>query len=210
MDNKAQGEHCLSGLMQAYNSTRSAVTGYLPHYLMLGKQPRLLVDLLFPTICVNTCHRWVPAYVEEVQKCFKEGHTEALHQSNNEGDRQRRNYDKFTSTVQPMLGDVVWTKANTFQGKRKMEYRWDKVEYEIACQVTNGAPSYEMKDSSGKVKTPHCNRLFLVATPQGAPTALCQSKYANINLTSHSALVELTPLECDIDLLRNTGEEQLS
>ena len=30
-----------------------------------------------------------------------------------------------------MPGDMVWTKANMFQGKRKMEYRWDEVEYEI-------------------------------------------------------------------------------
>ena len=138
------------------------------------------------------------------------GHIEALHQSNNKGDRQRTNYDKFISTVQLMPGDVVWMKANMFQGKRKMEYRWDRVEYEIVCQVANGLPSYEMKDLSSKVKTPHCNRLFLVATPQGAPTALCQSEYANVNLTTHSVLAESTPLECDIDFLRNTVEEQLS
>ena len=106
-----------------------------------------------------------------------------------------------------MPGDVVWTKANTFQGKRKIKYRWDKVEYEIACQVANGSPSYETKDLSGKVKTPHHNRLFLVATPQGAPTALCQSEYANVHPTTRSALAEFTPLACDIDLPRNTVEE---
>ena len=78
-----------------------------------------------------------------------------------------------------MLGDVVWMKANTFQGKRKMNYQWDEVEYKIACQVANGSPSYETKDSSGKVKMPQHNRLFLVATPKGAPTTLCQSGYAN-------------------------------
>ena len=68
-----------------------------------------------------------------------------------------------------MPGDVVWTMANTFQGKRKMEYHWDEVEYEIARQVANGWPSYETKDSSSKVKMPHCNRLFLVATPEVHP-----------------------------------------
>ena len=120
-------------------------------------------------ICVNTHNRRVLAYAEEVQKCFKEGHTKALHQSNNKGDRQRRNYDKFTSTVQVIPGDVVWTKANAFQGKRKMEHQWYEVEYEIVCQVANGVPSYETKDLSGKVKTPHCNRLFLVATPKVHP-----------------------------------------
>ena len=76
-----------------------------------------------------------------------------------------------------------------------------------ACQVTNGSPSYETKDSSGKMKVPHQDRFFLVATPEGTSTALCQNEYANVNLTTHSALAESTPLECDIDLLRNNVEE---
>ena len=83
----------------------------------------------------------------------------------------------------------------------------DEVDYETACQVTNGSPSYETKDSSGERKVSHRNRFFLVATPQGASTALCQNEYANIDPTTHSALVECTPLECDIDLLRNNMEE---
>ena len=136
-------------LTQPYNSMKSAVRGCALYCLMLGKQPRLPVVLL-PMICVNTCLRWVLAYVEEVQECFKEGCNEASHQPNNERDRQRGNY-KFASTVQLRLGDVVWTKANTFRGKRKMEYQWDEVEYEIAHQVTNGLSSYETKYWSGKV-----------------------------------------------------------
>ena len=88
-----------------------------------------------------------------------------------------------------------------------MEYQWDKVEYEIACQVANGSPSYETKDSSGKVKMPHRNRFFRVAIPQGASTALCQSVYTNVDPTTCSVLAESTPQECDIDLLKNTVEE---
>ena len=88
-----------------------------------------------------------------------------------------------------------------------MEYRWDEVDYEIACQIASGLPSYDMKDLSGKVKTPYRNRFFQVAIPQGASTALCQSMYANFDPTTCSAPVEFTPLECDIDLPRNIVEE---
>ena len=108
-----------------------------------------------------------------------------------------------------MPGDVDWTKVNPFQGERKIDGQWDKVEYEIVCQVANGSPLYETKDPSGKMKASHHNRFFLVATPQGASMALCQNEYANVNLTTHSALAEFTPLECDIDLLRNNVEERL-
>ena len=108
-----------------------------------------------------------------------------------------------------MLGDMDGTKANKFQGKRKMDSRWDEVKYEIARQVANGLPSHETRDSSGKVKVPHHSRFFPVATPQDASTALCQNEYTNVNPTTRSALPEFT-LECDIDLPRNIMEEGLS
>ena len=76
-----------------------------------------------------------------------------------------------------------------------------------SSQVTNGSSSYEKQDSSVKLKAPHRNRFFLVATPHGAFTALCQNEYANINLTTHSAPAEFTLKECDIDLLRNNMED---
>ena len=91
-----------------------------------------------------------------------------------------------------------------------MDCQWDEVDYKIACQVANGSPLYETKDSSGKMKVPHHKRFFLVATSQGASTALCQNEYAKVDPTTRSALAEFTPLECDIDLLRIIMEEQLS
>ena len=99
------------------------------------------------------------------------------------------------------------TKANPFQGKRKIDGRWDEADYEIVRQVANGSSSYEKQDSSGKLKVPHHKRFFLVATPHGASTALCQNEYANVNPTTCSAPAEFTLKECDMDLLRNKREE---
>ena len=129
--------------------------------------------------------------------CFKEAYAEAQHQSNSEADRQKRNYDRATSTVQLMLGDTVLKKADTFQ-------------YELICQVTNGVPSYEIKDLSGNVTITHCNRLFLLATPRGEVTPLCESKDADTSMSTQSALVELTPLECEDDLPKDNMERCLT
>ena len=61
-------------------------------------------------------------------------------------------------------------------------------------------PSYKIKDSSGNVKVTHHNQLFLLATAQGEATPLCKSKDADTSTSTRSALVELTPLECEDDL----------
>ena len=79
-----------------------------------------------------------------------------------------------------MPGDVVLTKADTFQGKWKVKDWWDEVEYEIECQVANGAPSYEIKDVSGNVKMAHCNRLFLVATPKVHPQPCAKARMLSL------------------------------
>ena len=45
----------LGSVVHAYNAMRSLVTGFSPHYLMFGRQPRIPINLLFPTIrCLNT------------------------------------------------------------------------------------------------------------------------------------------------------------
>ena len=81
-DKKAQWEQHLLELLQAYNSTQSAVTGYFPHYLMFGRRPRLPVDYYFLTVGAYERSSHVPAYVTEVQRCFKEAYTEAHLQAN--------------------------------------------------------------------------------------------------------------------------------
>ena len=91
-DKKAQWEQHLPELLQAYNSTWSAVTGYSPHYLMFGRHLHLCVDY-FPTVSAyeHSCH--MPAYVTEVWRCFKEAYTEAHLQTNCEAEKQKRYYD---------------------------------------------------------------------------------------------------------------------
>ena len=77
------------------------------------------------------------------------------------------------------------------------------------CQVTNGVPSYEIRDSSGNVKVTHCNWLFLLATPQGEVTPLCESKDTDNSMSTWSALVQLIPLECENNLPKDNVERCL-
>ena len=88
-DKKAQWEQHLLELLQAYNSTWSAVPSYSPDYLMFGRHPHLPIDYYFPTVSAYECSHCMPAYVMEVQRCFKEAYL----QTNCEAEKQKRYYD---------------------------------------------------------------------------------------------------------------------
>ena len=143
-DKKAQWEQHLPELLQVYNSARSGVTGYSPHYLMFGRCLCLPVNFYFPTMSAHVCSCQIPAYAEEVRKCFKEAYTEAHLQTNSEADQQKWYCDRATSTVQLMPGDIVIMKLDTFQGKRKVKDWWSKAEYVVVCQVTDDIPVYNV------------------------------------------------------------------
>ena len=92
-DKKAQWEQHLPELLQAYNSTWSAVTGYSLHYLMFGRCPHLPVDYYFLMVSTFECSNCMPTYVTEVRRCFKEAYAEAHLQTNCEGEKQKQYYD---------------------------------------------------------------------------------------------------------------------
>ena len=136
---------------------------------MFGRCPRLPGDYYFLMVSAS---RHMPAYVTEVQRCFKEAYTEAHLQTNCEAEKQKHYYDQVMSTAQLVPGDVVLMKNDAYQGKRKVKDRWSETEYVVVCQVTDGIPAYEVKDEVGNIKTVHRNWLFLVAAPKEAVTPL--------------------------------------
>ena len=92
-DKKVQWEQHLPELLHAYNSTQSVVTGYSPHYLMFERHLHVPIDYYFPMLNAYECSRRMPAYVTEVQRCFKEAYAEAHLQTNCEAKKQKRYYD---------------------------------------------------------------------------------------------------------------------
>ena len=204
-DKKAQWKQHLLELLQAYNSIQSAVTGYSPHYLMFGRQPHLPVAYYFPTVSAYECSRHVPAYVTEVQRHFKEAYAEAHLQTNCKAEKQKCYYDRATSTVQLVPGDVVLMKNDVYQGKHKVKDRWSETEYVVVCQVTDGVPAYEVKDEVGNVKTIHHNWLFLVATlkeaimPLGAGALISEENVWSTHAEHTSLEVESNSPERSVD-----------
>ena len=88
-DKKPHWEQYLPKLVQVYDSTRSAVTSYWPHFLMFGRCPCLPIDFYFLTMDTHVHTLCVPMYVVEVWECFKEAFMEACSWTNNEAEQQK-------------------------------------------------------------------------------------------------------------------------
>ena len=98
-DKKAQLEQHLLELLQAYNSTQSAVTSYSSHYLMSSRCPCLPVDYYFLVVSMLECSRRMPTYMIKVRRCFKEAYAEAHFQMNCEAEKQKWYYDRAMGTA---------------------------------------------------------------------------------------------------------------
>ena len=83
----------LSKPTHAYNSTRSTVTSYLPHFLMFRQWPRLPIDFVFPTHEVMDTLKSVDSYVAELITALRKAIKVAQNMTKMEALRQKWRYD---------------------------------------------------------------------------------------------------------------------
>ena len=180
-DKKANWPSHLAEIAHAYNATRSAVTGYSPHYLMFGQWPRLLVDFFFPTIGSSKAPtreasaRKVDTYVASVRNRLRSALTEAQAESTAEACRQKWYYDRKEGAVNLKPGDLVLVKADAWKGKRRIKDWWDEETWKVSRQIMSDMPSYEVTNQHGWSWVLHQNQLLLIASEVGIP--LCMGNH---------------------------------
>ena len=106
----------LGTIMHAYNSTRSQVTGYSPYFLMMGRRPRLPVDLLFPTSRQLPKTKGVHEYVKALHGHLREALKVARISSSQEAARHKRLYDRRAGVVELRPGDKVLVCLDSYKG----------------------------------------------------------------------------------------------
>ena len=104
---KKQWPKHLAKLTHTYNSTRSVVTSYSPHFLMFGRQLRLPIDFLFPTHEVMGKVKPMDAYVAELIGTLRKAFEIARDITQEEAARQKGYYDCKVSSVTLNVGDIV-------------------------------------------------------------------------------------------------------
>ena len=187
-EEKADWPLYLPALIQAYNGTRSAVTGYSPHYLMFGRRPRLPVDVYFPTIRekAETTTR-VSNYVMGLKKVLRKAFGLARSQTEAEAARQKRYYDRRANASILEPGDLVLLRLSGYKGKRKVIDRWQTQPWTVVHQLPNDVPTYEVMAPGGERRVLHRNRLFLIETADSAaPIVAAIASLRSNEPTDHS------------------------
>ena len=170
-DQKVDWPNHLLEMVQAYNSTRSDVTGYSRHYLMFGWWPKIPVD---PTVRVAGGHKHVNDYITNLWHHMREACKEAQDQSMAEVQWQKWYYGRWIKVISLEPGNVILVKVYWYQGKKKkIRDWWEDMLYEVECQVTKDVPSYILQDEQGCSWILHCNQLLLIAPAEDGGIPLC-------------------------------------
>ena len=187
-EEKADWLRYLPALIQAYNATRSAMTGYSPHYLLMGRRPRIPIDVTFPTMR-EKYHTTVKihSYVQGLKRALKRAYSIAQSCTEAEATRQKRYYDRRANTPTLEPGDLVLLKISGYKGKRKVLDHWDNQPWKVVQQLEEDVPAYVVMDPRGATRVLHRNNLVLLETADSAaPLLAAFSLVENRRPNSHS------------------------
>ena len=152
-EKRAKWPSHLGPILIAYNATWSLTTGYLPYFLMFGHQPRLPVDLLFPTVRWDENTQTTDEYVTSLYDKLKLTLVSARDTAILEAQRQKRHFDRKAGAVELHPGDKVLVKLDAFRGQRwKLKNWWGDALYTVVKHVVDGIPVYEVKTRTRKDK----------------------------------------------------------
>ena len=166
-EKKAWWSEHLPELLMAYNATRSAVTGYSPYYLLFGRQPRIPVGYLFPTLRDSPHQTKMEVSVAAMQKRLKEAFTVARRLTSEDAAKQCHYYDRKAGAVALQPGDVVMVRTDGFVGKQKIKDQWEDGGFIVESQLEDW-PVYKVRcpttdaRQKPKYRILHWNHLLLV------------------------------------------------
>ena len=118
-------------LVHTYNSTKSAITGFSPHYLTFGREPKLPLDVTFGLLNPDMEAVIHAKYVKQLQNRLKWSYGVAQLKNKKEAARQKKYYDLKVRCTPLQVGDLVIPRQKSFRGKSKLQDRWDSTLYEV-------------------------------------------------------------------------------
>ena len=146
---KSRWRDHLNKVVHAYNCTRHDSTGFSPFYLMLGRAPRLPINIMFglkPPVGYST----YPEYVRNWRRAMKEAYDLATAHAKKSALLGKQQYDKKVKHDTALCeGDRVLVRNMTeCAGPGKLRPYWEQEIY-VLTQRRKDMPVYKVKPETG-------------------------------------------------------------
>ena len=161
-EKKTDWKKYLPSLTYAYNCTRHETTKISPHELMFGRKPRLPIDSLFDTPVQKEASQTTKDYIVGLKKRMKETQDLVKRVSDQARTRMKSGYDKKARSARIKVGDKVLVKILKFEGKHKIEDKYEDNVYKVTGQPIQDIPVFDVQSDEGVIKRLHRNHLFLL------------------------------------------------
>ena len=158
-DQKKDWKSYVPSMVQAYNSTRHDSTGYSPFYLMMGRHPRLPVDVLMG-ICRE--EELETDYAKTLQDRLKYAFDIANKLASKSAARHKKYYDRRIRGATVDIGDRVLVRNVSLRGKQKLANKWEDIPYTVIDQPDPSIPVFKvLREGKHNVpRTLHRNMLL--------------------------------------------------
>ena len=166
-EQKKNWKNHLASVQYAYNTTVHASTGYAPFYLLFGRHPRLVGDIILD---INHDQVYKSEYISAVRESLQTGYRKCKESILKNNERHKKYYDSKLSVIRELqLGDIVVTR--TIIQSSKIDGRWNGEPYEVIYIPVDDIPVYKVKScETGKVVSKHRNSLLSLFGPMIKPT----------------------------------------
>ena len=159
---KTDWKRYLPSLTYAYNCTRHETTKISPHELMFGRKPRLPIDSMFDTPVQQQANQTTRQYIEGLKQRMKTAQDIASKVTEAARIKMKTCYDKKAKAARICIGDKVLVKILKFDGKHKIEDKYEDQIYTVVGQPDKKIPVFNVKGEDETEKILHRNHLFLL------------------------------------------------
>ncbi|XP_070176175.1 uncharacterized protein [Littorina saxatilis] len=157
----------LPELLQAYNSTPHASTGFFPHFLLFGQEPRLPIDHLLGHAGEATAG--ATDWVRQHRLRLQEAHARAKQHLKKSAEERRQQTDKKAADHPLHVGDYTYIKNRTL-GRSKIQDQWRSELYVVTARPYPGSQVYVVRPvAGGGEKTLSRDDIMPAAVPIAPP-----------------------------------------
>ena len=152
----------LSKLAFAYNVTVNRSTGFSPHFLMFGREPRLPIDSVFQVsegekAKMRKSHE---AYADEWQKLMNQAFEIVKKNKEKSSNYNKKCYDKKSCGATIDVGDRVLSRNREKGGTGNLRSFWEDIVYKVVKMDTDIPVIVIKPEKGGKEKRVYRNDLL--------------------------------------------------